>query len=358
VAAAKFSAIAMSNEAKRRNSILFVDDDQSYLVTLANLFEVWSEDQWVVKTAGSVAEGLDILGETPMDLVVTDLQMPVADGLQFVQLIHKKYPRLPKVVLTSRRDETARDACLQAGADLFLNKPTDIRQMEDIFASLKGLMAGHTQAGFRGVMHVELPELIQLECLGTKSSVLQVSNAAMKGEIFIRDGRIIHAVFNRLKGVEALNRMLALTGGDFARVQFREPPVETISDSWEMLLMEAARLRDEAAEQEAAEQKTGAARELFSVSALPPVEEIVGPRTEELLISSDRGEVIYAWQSPDAEKRLAFFDTARDWTQRLNRKLPLGRWLAMEAGRDGTRVAVRVQEHWVALVRTNSKPAP
>jgi len=335
----------MSNEGQRRNTILFVDDDGSYLETLGKLLEVWGANQWDVRLASSVAEGMAVLAVTPVDLVVTDLQMPVVDGLQFVQLLHRKYPRVPKVVLTSHQDPASRDACIQAGADLFLQKPTDLRLMEEIFEHLKALISLQTQEGFRGVLHkIGLTELIQLECLGYKSSVLEVSDAATAGEIFIREGQIVHATYGDHSGVDALNRMLAMTGGDFALKPFHAPTEEAISGPWEMLLMEAARLRDEASHAAPAETAP-------EVAPVTVDHDPAGPKSAEMLICGIRGEVIHAWKSPNADARLALFTLTRQWSQRLNQKLPLGRLQGFEATADGERLTVRLHDEWTALVR-------
>ena len=45
-------------------------------------------------------------------------------------------------------------------------------------------------------------------------------------------------------GEEAFNHLLSLSGGEFDLLTFTEPPEQTISGSWEFLLMEAARQRE------------------------------------------------------------------------------------------------------------------
>src|ERR1039457_2267409 len=92
---------------------------------------------------------------------------------------------------------------------------------------------------------VGLQEVLQLECLGRKSSVLEIFTSKVRGRIFICDGSIVHADSGALQGEVALYGMLALRGGEFNLLPYTEPPRRTIEGQWESLLMEAARLTDE-----------------------------------------------------------------------------------------------------------------
>jgi hypothetical protein len=94
-----------------------------------------------------------------------------------------------------------------------------------------------------------LQDVIQMECLGRNSSILEVHNARMRGRIYIENGGIIHAVVGDRTGERALQQLLALAGGAFELRPYEPPPQRTIQGQWEFLLMEAARVRDESAAQ-------------------------------------------------------------------------------------------------------------
>ena len=80
--------------------ILFVDDEESFLSLIKPLAEKWSKGDWEVFVVNNAGKALSLLQETAMDIVVIDIQMPVMDGVQFLGLLHLKYPSLHKVVLT------------------------------------------------------------------------------------------------------------------------------------------------------------------------------------------------------------------------------------------------------------------
>jgi len=70
-------------------------------------------------------EALDRLREKPTDILVTDLNMPVLDGLQLVRRVSAspKLFGLPILVITSVANETTEKELLDSGAKLVLGKP-------------------------------------------------------------------------------------------------------------------------------------------------------------------------------------------------------------------------------------------
>src|SRR5208282_2228088 len=86
-----------------------------------------------------------------------------------------------------------------------------------------------------------------MECLGRNSSILEVRNQRLHGQIYIETGSIVHATAGTLTGEKAFYRLLSLTGGEFRLQPFQKPSERTVHGQWEYLLMEAARVHDEEA---------------------------------------------------------------------------------------------------------------
>src|SRR5947208_12917531 len=107
-----------------RTTVLFVDDDLGFLEVVRNLMLKLSEGAWDVLTAPDAAHGLGLIHEHKIDLLVSDVRMPVMDGLQFLSLLHKNYPNLLKVALTGHATEIYRAARLRTGAELCVEKLT------------------------------------------------------------------------------------------------------------------------------------------------------------------------------------------------------------------------------------------
>ena len=239
---------ASATPASRKYQVLFVDDNTAFLETISNLFSVLANGSWEIHNATAPDQALAILQEKPIDLAVVDFSMPLLDGAQLLGLIHRRYPDVRKAVLTGEADEHHRDVCLARGADLFIEKPASTEALEAVFNMLNELVTYTAPDGFTGTLrHVGLQDVIQMKCLMRSSSILEIRNRHVSGQIYIENGAIIHAVTGTLSGEKALYKLLSLSGGEFRAHPFAAPADHTVHGGWESLLMEAARLRDETA---------------------------------------------------------------------------------------------------------------
>jgi two-component system, NtrC family, response regulator len=102
------------------HSILVVDDEPNYLIVLSELLR---DEGFEVFTAPSGLEGLGILKEVDLDLIITDMQMPGIDGLQFLQEIKKKNTDIPVIIITAFAEVEKAVVAMQAGAFSYLAKP-------------------------------------------------------------------------------------------------------------------------------------------------------------------------------------------------------------------------------------------
>jgi two-component system, chemotaxis family, chemotaxis protein CheY len=70
--------------------------------------------------------------------MVLDLNMPDMHGMEVIGFVrsHQAYRNIPIVVLTTKDEETSRSEALAAGANRYLTKPFDPRQLADVVGSL------------------------------------------------------------------------------------------------------------------------------------------------------------------------------------------------------------------------------
>jgi CheY-like chemotaxis protein len=114
--------------------ILIVDDDGA-LRTLFGLCFLRRGHGIVVANNG--AEALACVMAHAPDLVVTDVNMPVIDGLEMLRRLRADGQHdLPAIVLTARSDHRA--AATEAGADAFLVKPVPLRELAEVAERLMG----------------------------------------------------------------------------------------------------------------------------------------------------------------------------------------------------------------------------
>jgi two-component system chemotaxis response regulator CheY len=75
--------------------------------------------------AGSGLQAIETLAVQPVQAIVLDLNMPDMHGLDVLKFLrsHQQYRSMPVMILTTRGDETTRDAALEAGATAYMTKP-------------------------------------------------------------------------------------------------------------------------------------------------------------------------------------------------------------------------------------------
>ena len=230
----------------KKYQVLFVDDSLAFLETFTELCADLSNQTWEIQTAASADRALAILQQEQIDLVVLDIGIPMVDGIQLLGIISRRYPEIKIVVMTGKADESNRAICLAGGAELFIEKPVSPDDIKVIFNMLNDLVSWAHREGFSGALRqVGLPEVIQMECNGRHSSILEVRNQQTLGQIYIETGAITHAAVGALTGEKAFNQLLSLKGGKFQLKPFKAPPQRTVLNGWEVLLLEAARRHDE-----------------------------------------------------------------------------------------------------------------
>ena len=107
--------------------LLVVDDEESLRITTAAIFE---KEGYIVDTASSGDEAIELMNGTDYDLVLTDLHMEGGDGLSVLNRIRQQAPLTISVVLTGFASVESAIAALQEGAYDYLVKPCDIETMK------------------------------------------------------------------------------------------------------------------------------------------------------------------------------------------------------------------------------------
>ncbi len=99
---------------------------------------------------------------------------------------------------------------------------------------------------FQGSLaELHLPDIIQLVSVSGKTGVFHLADGPQRGEIWLSEGKIVHAEVDDLVGEEAVYALAIWRSGEFRFDPGAEPPRQTIQKSNTNLLMEAARRLDE-----------------------------------------------------------------------------------------------------------------
>jgi two-component system chemotaxis response regulator CheY len=117
--------------------ILIVDDSPSVLAILEDMLDDLGYD---VITAGNGKQACLLLEKSLFNLIITDLTMPVMDGITFVETA-KKMPNckfVPIVMLSSEEDEAKIAEARRVGISTFLRKPVKELQLKTILKVVLG----------------------------------------------------------------------------------------------------------------------------------------------------------------------------------------------------------------------------
>lgn len=105
--------------------LLVVDDDLEILVLLSRFLK---EHQFDVATAANVREAENIMRTQSIDLIVLDVMMPGEDGLVFCRRLRES-SNIPVIMLTAMGDDVDRIVGLELGADDYIGKPFNPREL-------------------------------------------------------------------------------------------------------------------------------------------------------------------------------------------------------------------------------------
>jgi predicted regulator of Ras-like GTPase activity (Roadblock/LC7/MglB family) len=110
-----------------------------------------------------------------------------------------------------------------------------------------------------------LADLVQHTCQDRKTAKIELKNGRLKAELFVKNGSVVHAAMGGQTGEEVFYELFDWDKGAFELKPGVEPPEISITRNWTSLLLEGARLADEAGaprEREAiAEVKSGVGQE-------------------------------------------------------------------------------------------------
>ncbi|MCC5621778.1 response regulator [Nostoc sp. CHAB 5715] len=122
---------------KTQHLILVVDDNPDLRTYVSEIFR---RNGYHVRTARNGYEGHSIAKEIIPSLIVTDLMMPLVSGLEMIQMIRneEKLKGIPIILLTAKADEETRIEGTEHGADAYLAKPFNDREL---LAEVRNLLA-------------------------------------------------------------------------------------------------------------------------------------------------------------------------------------------------------------------------
>jgi DNA-binding response OmpR family regulator len=208
--------------------ILIVDDEESILWSLSRTLSL-SNESFVVGTASTAEDALDIIQTTDVNIIVTDLKLPNMSGLELVKHVKEISPKTCIILMTAYGNQVILQKANDLGCVAYLEKPFAIDLLIDYIDSAlnppKGLQLE--------LSDLCLNDIIKLYSLNKQSTVLSINTNKDSGLLAIDKGNLTHAEFGKSSGPEAL---LKISNCKDAVVRTGKPPEKkrnTLALSWE-----------------------------------------------------------------------------------------------------------------------------
>ncbi len=121
----------------RTVSILVVDDEQ---IVLDSIRKHLRKDDYAIHTVMSAREALELIENTPVDIVLTDLMMPEMDGLELMEKIKAKLPQVPVIMITGYATINTALQATQLGAFDYIAKPFTRSELMAVIQRASGVV--------------------------------------------------------------------------------------------------------------------------------------------------------------------------------------------------------------------------
>lgn len=206
----------------------------------------------------STEKVIDILNNTPVSLIISDINTKPLDGFSVCNLIktNEKYKEVNFLFLSEKNDSDTVSKGFEAGADDFITKPYN---PDILIAKVQNFIKHATQKteekaktiithkkGITGnLAEIHVTDLIQMLFSGRKTGVLKLFKEEESGEVFFDHGQVINARYKEFEGVDAFNLLVRWEHGLFILDPDAELREQKIYESTEFLLIEACRVWDE-----------------------------------------------------------------------------------------------------------------
>jgi two-component system, OmpR family, response regulator len=211
--------------------ILMIDDDQALATPLREYFQRYN---LVLEAVHLPSEGLQRIQHSPPDLVILDIMLPEMDGFEVCRRI-RRHSDLPILMLTARGEVMDRVVGLEIGADDYLAKPFEPRELvariQNILKRSASRPAGAEKLQL-GELEIDrqrqIVTLSEVELsLTTMEYRLLALLAGAPGKVFSRD-----EILADIKGVDAEELYTRSVDILISRLRQKLQPLEIIKTVW------------------------------------------------------------------------------------------------------------------------------
>ena len=203
------------------DKVLIVDDDAQLLTIITDTLKKY-RNKFELITAKDGLDAIKVMRRQSVSLVVTDLKMPIVNGLVLLAYMSKNFPTIPCISLTGSGTPFLKKR-LEGEALHYIEKPFKVTDLARAIISILGQeeILGGTLNGVSVTGFLKLVEMEHITCLCEISS-----SESKKGYLLFDGGVLCNAYYGNIRGEEAALILLKM---DDVKIKFRKPPKEKVS---------------------------------------------------------------------------------------------------------------------------------
>jgi len=193
------------------STILITEDNKELLMLMKQLMQA----RYHILTATNGSEALDIVRKKQVDLIVSDVMMPVMDGYELTRQLKQDatYSHLPIILLTANAQEEDKDEALTAGADDVIIKPFKMGalqlRIDNLIANRQRILRDSQQKGDNDTEEIQVKPLSYDEeflLRATRTVYDHLDDGDYSREAFAADmGASTSTLYNKLRALTGKN---------------------------------------------------------------------------------------------------------------------------------------------------------
>jgi len=223
-----------------RKTVLIVDDDPGILYVLANGLSTIL-DMYDVVTAGNGREAVEVLERRPVDVLVTDLAMPIMDGFALIAYVTNQRSTLPVVVLSGMASHSVDQRLSGFGGLRVLSKPASYQDVAQcVLEEIERVDMGQVEG-------IPLAGVLQLVESERRSCTVIVKSGKRRGRLQFESGRLMNA-FSEDFGAEGEAAAYDILSWNDTAIEFEHLPNtvrKLIHTPMQLMLIELAVVQDQ-----------------------------------------------------------------------------------------------------------------
>jgi len=129
---------------KNTKRILLVDDEENTRMALSRLL---TREGYIVDTVANGFEALNHLREHDVNLIVTDINMPEMNGIEFLRELNRSFPGSNVIMITAYGGVESYIEAINLGAFEYINKPVKIEELKSVLERIFSTKSCHIKGG-------------------------------------------------------------------------------------------------------------------------------------------------------------------------------------------------------------------